>query len=258
MRALLTDIVHILLSLPLYLFLGLLLLAGASYRSAVGTWIHRWRHYFAVLGILVYVLSVPATAVLIESQLEGMYSIPATADLSRRNDNVIVVLTAGWLRSTHQGYEQKIGEAGWERTMVAVKLWRQIGGRLLFSGAPDPGGGSAADKMAQIARQLGVPEKALLVERASLNTHENLLFSRQLIGDHSKSIWLVTSALHMPRSVAVAQALGLVVIPYPCDFRADQRLQWQQFLPANAGPVALEAVLHELLGILQYRLRGWV
>lgn len=258
MRALLTDIVHVFLSLPFYFLLGILLLGLMSYKSARGTTIHRYRHVFPLLGFMVYALSVPATSTLIESHLEDYYSVPAVPEHARRTDNTIIVLTAGWLRSTPQGFEQKIGEAGWERTATAVKLWKKIGGRLLFSGAPAPGGGSAAEKMALFAREMGVPEQALLVETESLNTRENLLFSKKLIGERGGTLWLVTSALHMPRSMAVAEALGLEVIPYPCDFRVDQRLSWQMFVPANSGPAALEGALHELLGTLQYRLRGWV
>lgn len=258
MRALLTDIVHLFLSLPFYYLLGLLLLGLMAYKSARGTTLHRYRHVFPVLGLLVYLLSVPATSSLLEWRLEGYYPVPEVSEHAPRTENTIIVLTAGWLRSTPQGFEQKIGEAGWERTAAAVELWKKIGGRLLFSGAPAPDGGSAAEKMALLARAFGVPEHALLVETESVNTRENLLFSKKLMGDRKGALWLVTSALHMPRSVAVAQALGLEVIPYPCDFRVDQRVSWRMFVPANSAPAALEAALHELLGTLQYHLRGWV
>jgi uncharacterized SAM-binding protein YcdF (DUF218 family) len=208
--------------------------------------------------MLVYAVSVPAIPVAITAWIEHRYPVLDIAAGERSPDNVIIVLTSGWLRSTPSGFEQKIGEAGWERTVAAVALWRKTGGRLLFTGAPAPDGrDSAAAAMARWARALGVPEDALLAEPASLNTRENLLYSKKLLGEGRHTLWLVTSAIHMPRSVAAARALGLEVTPYPCDFRADQRLTWQTLIPANDALPMLERALHELIGMAAYRLRGW-
>ncbi len=67
---------------------------------------------------------------------------------------------------------------------------------------------------------------------------------------------LVTSALHMPRAVAVAHKLGLEVLPYPCDFRAEAPGKWQLWVPSNEGAAALEGALHEVLGLWAYRWSG--
>lgn len=258
MRALITDIGHVFFSLPLYLLLALVLAGVAAWRADRGSRLRRWRHVVTGLAILAYAVSAPAIPAAVTAWIENRHAVPDIAARERRADNVIIVLTSGWLRSTPTGFEQKIGEAGWERTVAAVALWRKTGGRLLFTGAPAPDGrDSAAAAMARWARALGVPEDALLVEPASLNTRENLLYSKKLLGGGRYFLWLVTSAIHMPRSVAVARSLGLEVIPYPCDFRADQRLTWQMLIPANDAPPMLERALHELIGMAAYRLRGW-
>jgi len=258
MRAVITDIVHVFFALPFYVLFALSLAGIAAWRAQRGSRLHRWRYAWVLLGILVYAIGVEAVPAAILAWIESRYAAPEITAQQRRPDNVIIVLTAGWLRSTPKGYEQKLGEAGWERTVAAVALWRRIGGRLLFSGAPAPSGqGSAAETMARLAHALGVPDDALLVEPASLNTHENLLYSKRLLGEGRHALWLVTSAVHMPRSVAAARALELEVIPYPCDFRADQRLTWQMLLPSNDAPAELEHALHELVGMAAYRLLGW-
>jgi len=258
MRAIITDLVHVFFSLPFYLLLGLALVGTIAWRKGRGSRLHDWRYAAVLAGLLVYAVGTPALPTAIAAWVENQYSVPEITARQRHPDNVIIVLTAGWLRITPVGYEQKIGEAGWERTTAAVDLWRQIGGRLLFSGAPAPDGhGSAAATMARLAHALGVPDSALLVEPASLNTHENLLYSKRLLGDGPHTLWLVTSALHMPRSVAAARALGMEVIPYPCDFRADRGLSWQMLLPANDALRVLEDALHELVGMAAYHWRGW-
>jgi uncharacterized SAM-binding protein YcdF (DUF218 family) len=42
-----------------------------------------------------------------------------------------------------------------------------------------------ADRFADIARQMGVPEKAILVENRSTNTGENILFTQQLLKERA-------------------------------------------------------------------------
>lgn len=75
-----------------------------------------------------------------------------------------------------------------------------------------------------------------------------------------RSVILVTSAAHMRRSEAVFRKAGLEVIPAPCDFEALARLEEPaEFrLPSIDGFGWLGAWMHERIGYLGYRLRGWI
>lgn len=252
-----TEVLHSLLSFPMWVFFALLAATVAAWRSSRPSR-RRWRVPLLAVAVTFYLLSMPAVPGALELWLESRYPVPVVTENDRSPDNVVIVLTAGWLRSTQTGFEQKLGEAGWERTIAAVALWRKVGGRILFTGAPTPDGrDSAAASMARLAHALGVPSEALLVEPASLNTHENLLFAKRLLGPGPQRLWLLTSAFHLPRAVAAAKAVGLDVKPYPCDFRADERWDWDIALPGNSSRAALERSLHEIGGMAIYRLRGW-
>ena len=82
---------------------------------------------------------------------------------------------------------------------------------------------SEARAMAVFIQDLGVPTQAIALEETSRNTRENAAFSAALLKargiDH---ILLVTSALHMPRALALFKAQGLQVTPSPTDFEASQ------------------------------------
>ena len=256
MRATLTEVVHLFLQFPLWIFIGLVFVAVWAWRQPAASRPYRLRHLFAVSAVLYYVAATPWATHQVASALERAYEVPPITEADRHPDNVILVLTAGWLRRTPDGHEQKLGEAGWIRIWEAVQLWRRVGGRILVTGAPHPSGkGSAAEGMAEVARQLGVPADAILVEPAARNTFENISFSKRMIGEPRRT-WLVTSAHHMARSVSAARAVGLEVIPYPCDRRADEGFDWTDFFPNNASRGMLEPALHELLGIVAYRVRG--
>lgn len=258
MRSTLTELVHLFMQVPLWLVVALAGAAIWSWRGRPGSARRRGRWAFVLGSVLLWLATAPALTTWVESSLEQSYAVPKTTQADRSPDNVILVLTAGWLRKTRDGWDQKLGEAGWIRTVEAVDLWQRIGGRILITGAPTPDGrDSAAAAMARLAMRLGVPAEAIVVEPRALNTHENLLFSKRLVEGDRARIWLLTSAVHMPRSMAAARALGLEVRPYPCDFRANEVLEWTDYFPANSARAALEAVMHELMGIVAYRVRGW-
>src|SRR5690606_30182135 len=75
------------------------------------------------------------------------------------------------------------------------------------------------DAMTELLVALGVPEEAILPEDRSRNTYENALYVRELLAQaDSNEIVLVTSALHMPRSVAIFERQGFSVTPAPVDY----------------------------------------
>lgn len=265
MRAFLTDVVHAFLALPLYFCLLTAALAIYAWRRRSAR-LYRRRFALTGLALAVYLVSAPVVGNTLLRAWEGRNPGIDAAGVAARVKvekaeaaPVILVLTAGWMRTTATGYEAKIGEAGWERLWAAVQLWERIGGTMVFSGAPvADGSDSSAAAMARVAQKMGVPAAAIIVEPRSLNTYENFKFSLPLLPSHRGSVVLITSALYMPRAYAVAQRMALPVIAYPVEYTADARLGWQAWLPANGGPAMLERLAHEWLGMAAYRARGWI
>jgi uncharacterized SAM-binding protein YcdF (DUF218 family) len=262
MRAVVTDLVHLLFTLSFYGVVLLMVVTFFAWRRGAASALRPWRFALAGVTLGAILVTVPAVPNYFVNHIEGIHTRPsdvALAELARRGDTQIVVLTGGWFRSTDQGYEVMMGGNSWERTWSAVSLWKRIGGTLIFAGAPLPDeSDSVAQHMAVVAREMGVPADRIQVEARSRNTHENLVFTqRQAALGGTHAVILLTSALHLPRSVAIARRLGLSVMPYPCDYRGERRTSWQAWLPNNDAPGALEEALHEWVGLVWYRLRGW-
>jgi uncharacterized SAM-binding protein YcdF (DUF218 family) len=259
MRALATDLLHLLLALPLQVVLACLAGAFAGwYRGHGSTW-HRWRWALLAAALWAYVVSMPATANALVRWLESRHAVPPdTAMATAGPAPTVLVLSGGWFRPTGNGYEVMLTSADWQRIDTGVRLQQRLGGRLLFSGAPLPDqSDSVAQRMAREAQRLGAPAQALAVETRSQNTYENLAFSdREFALRAGAPVVLVTSALHLPRAVAVARKLGIAVLPFPCDFKGEAFAKWQLWVPSNDGAAALERALHEWLGLWAYRLRG--
>ncbi len=138
------------------------------------------------------------------------------------------------------------------RTFLAVRLFRE--GRapvVLFTGGPGRAGGpcSSGESMAALARDLGLPPSAVLVEAKSQSTWENTIGSEPILRARGASrVLLVTDALHMPRAEACFRSRGFGVE------RASVRCT--STYPNNL--YMLRAAVHEVLGWWYYRLRGFV
>lgn len=133
---------------------------------------------------------------------------------------------------------------------------------LILSGGSSDVSDSAqpeAEAMATFIEDLGVPASALLREETSRNTWENALYTRQLMREHRiEKVLLVTSALHMPRALAIFRQLDVDAIPAPTDFEAlPPRDQWPlRWLPDTGALDGSTRAMKEYLGLWVYRLRG--
>jgi uncharacterized SAM-binding protein YcdF (DUF218 family) len=162
-----------------------------------------------------------------------------------------------------------------DRVLYAASLYHQgTAPLILLSGGsidwqPDSSG-SPAEQMAELLDMLGVPAQALLLETKSLNTYENALYAKEMLAERGITrVLLVTSAMHMPRSVGLFEKQGLEVIPLPADFTVTQE-GWDNlfseslenniisFFPNSSSLGLTTNVLKEYIGMLIYRLRGWM
>ena len=254
-----SEALELLLPLPIYLVGTLLALVIYAYRKGVGesrsrAW--RWRHWIVATAVWAWVGSTPAIGNAWLRVLEGDPQAPLPAQPVRAENTLIVVLGSGEMFSPRGKRQVRLDQTGWERVYGAVSLWRQTGGRLLFTGGP--GGdtsASIAGAMGRIAADLGVPADRIELTSDSLSTFEDLKLSRSAIQRATGPVWLVTSAAHMPRALGVTRSLGLSVLPFRVNYRQILDLSWQAWLPHNRGPERFALVLHEAIGALVYDLR---
>ncbi len=187
--------------------------------------------------------------------------------------DVIVVLAGGTQAAQYPRQTPEINGAG-DRLIYAAQLYHQgtssllllTGGRIDWL-SPGP---SPTEEMADILEMLGVPRDAMIFESTSRNTYENATHTRVILEQMDVNrVILVTSADHMPRSVALFEHQGIDVIPAPTDFTVTEN-NWEQLFHGSVGSQLLNLIpnsenlslttgaLKEYLGIIIYRLRGWL
>lgn len=236
--------------------LTILLVAGVLFLFA-GAAARRIGRVMVVVATLGFVgISLHPVAYWTAAPLEDAFPRPVLPD---RVDGIIMLGGAAspvLMRS--RGEASVNGHA--ERLFAFVELGRRYpDARMVSSG----GSGLLLDQESKesaavraVMAQVGVEPGRVTYEDASRNTWENAVFTRDLVRPAPGEVWvLVTSALHMPRSVGIFRQLGWPVIPYPVDFNT----------PANAVPIGFglsgglglfSLATREWIGLVAYRIMG--
>lgn len=106
----------------------------------------------------------------------------------------------------------------------------------------------------------GVPEKDILIEDKSRNTHESSVFSKQLADSLGikGSFLLITSSFHMRRSEGCFEKAGLKADPFPVDFNAsDNAPSFIDLIPSENAISGWSTLIHEITGYLMYKIVGY-
>lgn len=170
-----------------------------------------------------------------------------------------------WVEVKEQGdrilYGAKLHNEGHANKLILS------GGRVTWRGGS--GEDSEAHDMKQFAMAMNVPEADILLENTSLNTYENALNVQNILKEQSlESVLLVTSAIHMPRAIAIFKKLGISVTAAPTDYLVSTQSYeginqtWQSrilsLFPDAEAQAQFTRALKEYVGFTIYRLRGWV
>ncbi len=236
-----------------------------AFAGALGTaaalFAQRWRLATSLLLATIAVFLVTgwaAPAELVLRRLED--SEPRAAFEPGRYRGVVVLGGAIETDVRSIGRRDVMLNAGAERVTSAVALARHDPALELvftgFSGQLLSPGRSEADAARQFFEEQGLDASRLRFEGRSRNTWENALYTSELPGIDRTQPWLLlTSAAHMPRSIAIFRKLGWNVAPYPVDYRSSDHVRWLTFHLGESSEL-WEVALHEMIGIAVYRLTG--
>ena len=212
-----------------------------------------------LLFLLIYLLSVNVVSDKIIEPLENQYGQPAVSEM--KDAQAIVVLAGG----SYDGVPDFDGtgqnsESSTVRLVAGLRLYKALHLPMVLSG-----GSLYDDKTTEASLEYrflnacGVEEQYLIKEDRSRNTAENAKYVKQICQQRNfDKVILVTSAFHMPRSVAFFEREGVDVIPYPTDYKTNRntRLNAFAFTPQAENLYHSSIAVKEYLGLLAVKM-GW-
>jgi len=184
----------------------------------------------------------------------------------------IVILGGGTEPAISPRQSIEVNAAG-DRVIYGAMLARQFpDAKVIVSGGDieflDTASSTPAQDMAGLLEFMGVAKERILIQGNSQNTFEDAQLTCKMISENGfLDTLLITSATHMPRSMAVFTAAGCQVAAAPTDFTitdaAWQRL-WHpnveeffiNLIPAYTNLSALTKSLKEYIGLWYYHLNG--
>jgi uncharacterized SAM-binding protein YcdF (DUF218 family) len=145
------------------------------------------------------------------------------------------------------------GDAG-DGIMVLAELSQQFPqARLVFSG---PGVEAPVNDLLKKFANYGGDLMRIELETRSRTTFENAIYSAELIKPKPDERWLlVTTALHMPRSIGTFRRAGFKVEAYPILFKTKDTPN--SFFESGSGSTALghlDEAAKEWIGLVAYRI----
>jgi len=209
--------------------------------------------------LVLWLISLPPVAYFAAGSLEWHYPPTYERPAAAR---AIVVLGSGVAPPDALRKKAELDSGGLRRCFKAVEFYK--------SGKPCPivvtGGRVESYKtgpvMAEVMRDFlisqGVAPNDVILEDQSRSTHENAVQAARLLKEKGiNSVLVVTDATHLIRGVRCFRKLGFAAYGGGSYYSATEfNLTPYSFLP-NAGAAAMnQAVFHEWLGLLYYRLRG--
>jgi uncharacterized SAM-binding protein YcdF (DUF218 family) len=222
---------------------------------------------FASLGRKLMVASVVLLAICGFSPLGKLLLYPLESrfppwDAARGAPDGIVVLGGSIDADLSAAHGAAIVRTAADRIIAAAALaHRYPNARVVFSGGnPNLVSNDAreADFAGALFESLGTSKTRLMMERRSRNTQENAEFSKTLAAPKDGERWLlVTSALHMPRSIGLFRKAGFNVEAYPVDWRVGERADLLKFSAiALDGLGRTDVAMREWMGLVAYRATG--
>ena len=159
--------------------------------------------------------------------LERQY--PAAGEEVELGDGIrgvryIAVLGGSVFPQTYLPLTSRLGHSPFARTVEAARIHRLVPESKIITSGRGAEDVTEAEVMFQLLVSIGVDAANLLIEDQSMNTEEQVIAIRRIVGD--AQFVLVTSAIHMPRAMLLFQRHGMLPIPAATDHLLKQKLRW--------------------------------
>lgn len=209
----------------------------------------------AVVAGLLIVSMCPIGANALVWQLESR--VPEPTACASPVPATIVVLAAGFEREpANAGDLTALESDSIRRALAGIELWRRTPGATLVFAGGGPFAISESATLQGLAELLGVAAGSIRREERSQTTWENAQQLRMLTPALPPRVWLVSSALHLPRALIAFRAAGFE----PCAYASDRRYVPPggvgYYLPQSSALIKTEEAIHEIVGQVLYRWRA--
>lgn len=224
----------------------------------LAAWGRRW---VSAVVVMYWMLSCPITVDVLARTLSRGYATLESADA--RQAKAVVMLGSGTKNLRFRGQQLSfVNVPSGLRALETARLFKLMDRPLLIASGgvtdKDPAGAPESDAYEPALVALGVPADRILQESLSKNTHDEAVAIKDMLRERGISEFvLVTSPLHMRRSMYAFEAQGMHPIPAVAPLYPERIEQPFPLLPSDATLDIGDQVVYEWVARAYYWWKGW-
>lgn len=205
----------------------------------------------------IFIGYVPLSYVII-SKIENYYK---TIDVLNENFDGLIVMGGAFNAGviTKERQDISLNDAS-ERLFKAIEILKVKPNLIIvhtgFSGELNTSGWNESEMAKLFFLKQGLNLQNFIFEDKSRNTFENAMYTSKILKKHKEKKWgLITSAIHMPRSMLAFKKNSIILHPIPTDYiSGTSNIPWFSFSLVN-GFNNWSKIIHEVVGIVYYKIR---
>lgn len=202
------------------------------------------------------------------NQLYLLYEQPTITLSKNENYTWGIVLGGGMIRPNDDITNKiNVGETA-DRFIQPILLYKSGKiKKILITGGNTSIGKLKVDKghetkdVKQLMIDMGVNSKDIFMETKARNTRENAIYSAQVLKNYiqNEEVLLITSAMHMPRSIRCYKKVGFKVKAYPVDKKGNRNDSGllNIITPSESNLAKASQLIREVFGLLIYTIFGY-
>jgi uncharacterized SAM-binding protein YcdF (DUF218 family) len=219
------------------------------------------RRWLAGVALFYAVATTPLAARLASLPLVAGLTPLSVHAYRSKIDTIVLLGASSRLLNTSNGEISVLTVTEASRVLEAARVYHGLDNAWIISSGGRTDGSSMPEAivMRNALRTLGVPEDRILLEASSKTTRdEAILLAPVLRSRRAERFILVTSDVHMPRSLAAFRAEGLDPVPARATYPLDLEPIWRGFIPRRQSFEFFSEIAHEYAGLAYYGVRGWL
>ena len=195
-----------------------------------------------------------------------LWEIPPTPYENITGDYYAGIVMGGVTNSEKTPRDRVYFSKGADRITHAYQLYK-LGKirKILVSGGSSKLGVfeyKEADNLYNYLILCGMDTADIILENHARNTYENALYSSQILEEESpgKKHLVITSGFHLKRSLLCFRKLGMEVDGFSTDFYTKDRTfnLNMMLIPDPSAFSDWHLIIHEILGLLSYKIAGYI
>ncbi|MDN5342709.1 YdcF family protein [Oceanotoga sp. DSM 15011] len=221
----------------------------------------RVRKFLLSILIIIYIISTGWFSRMLVYPLENKYPPFKLQGKEFSNDNGIILTLGGGIISNISENTNQLSDSSMQRIYQSYLMYKNLRYPIIVTGGKIEGTKNLPEAfvMKDTLIKMGVEPEDIFIEINARNTEENAKFASDIAKSLNKDkIYLVTSAVHLPRSMKIFEKyFEENLIPIPTDYQLSRtELSWYDFLPKMEFLKATASALHEYIGILYLMLKN--